>query len=177
MSCCSFIGRVLLAVIFIGAGVDKLTQPQSSIGLLNSRYPAFYKHLETTTKQYNVQLPVQLSPTSIKEQSMEIILGVGGAEVLLGLLVIFNLAWAGKLLSLLALSFVAVIHNPFIHGTTQAEKLSEQIQSLWTLGIAGALLIVGASSSNTCVPADSKTTGKSKGVTPTAQPSKKAKRN
>lgn len=49
---------------------------------------------------------------------MEIILGVGGAEVLLGLLVIFNLAWAGKLLSLLALSFVAVIHNPFIHGTT-----------------------------------------------------------
>ncbi|CAD8142459.1 unnamed protein product [Paramecium pentaurelia] len=176
MSCCSFIGRILLAVIFIGAGVDKFMQPQNSVGLLNGRYPAFYKNLETTAKQYNVPLPVQLSPTSIKQFSNEIILGVGGAELVLGLFVILNQAWAGKLLSLLTLSFVAVIHNPFIHGTTQAEKLSEQIQGLWTLGIAGALLIVGASSSSkTCAPV----AVKSKGVTPTAPAAstKKAKRN
>ncbi|CAK65802.1 unnamed protein product (macronuclear) [Paramecium tetraurelia] len=176
MSCCSLIGRVLLVIIFIGAGVDKFLQPHGSVGLLNARYPAFYKTLETSAKQFNVPLPVQISPTQIKQISQEIVYGVGGAEIILALFVILNQRWAGKLLSFLTLSFVAVIHNPFIHGTTQDEKLTESIQGLWTLGIAGALLIIGASSAQTCA-ATSQTKAEKPKQTAPAAPTKKAKRN
>ncbi|CAD8063996.1 unnamed protein product [Paramecium sonneborni] len=174
MSCCSFIGRVLLVVIFIGAGVDKLMSPQNSVALLNGRYPGFYKFLDSTIKQYNVQLPDQLQPEAIKKISTQIIQGVGVAEIFLSFFVILNYGWAGKLLFLLTSSFIVIIHNPLIHGKTQDEKLSEQIQALWTLGIAGALLIIGASPSQVKAPVPASTKGK--GVAPTA-PSKKAKRN
>lgn len=50
MSCCSYIGRILLVIVFIGAGVDKLMQPENSAGFLNARYPAFYKSLEAPAK-------------------------------------------------------------------------------------------------------------------------------
>ncbi|CAD8067933.1 unnamed protein product [Paramecium sonneborni] len=170
----AILGRVLLAVIFIGAGIDKLKNPQHSVGLLNGKYPKFYEHLQSELKQYNLQLPVQLQPKEIQKISNELIMGVGVVEVLLSLFVVLNQGWAGKLLSFLVLSFVAVIHNPYIHGSSQSEKLAEQSQALWTLGIAGALMLIGTSSKNVNVTAQPAT--KSKGVAPVA-PSQKAKKN
>jgi uncharacterized membrane protein YphA (DoxX/SURF4 family) len=36
------IGRILLAVIFLHAGIAKFQKPEQAIGILNERYPALY---------------------------------------------------------------------------------------------------------------------------------------
>jgi uncharacterized membrane protein YphA (DoxX/SURF4 family) len=47
MSFGTIVGRVLLALIFIGAGVDKLNKgPEGTAEYLNARYPVFHKHAE-----------------------------------------------------------------------------------------------------------------------------------
>ena len=43
----ALIGRILLALIFIGAGVDKFVKgPEGNAAFLNARYPVFHKYLE-----------------------------------------------------------------------------------------------------------------------------------
>lgn len=57
MGLTAFFGRVFLVVIFIGAGVTKLQNPKEAAGILNARYPTFYKHIAEHAKTYNVPLP------------------------------------------------------------------------------------------------------------------------
>lgn len=45
MGLTSFIGRLLLAIIFIGAGVNKFLAPKDTVDLFNARYPVVHEYV------------------------------------------------------------------------------------------------------------------------------------
>ncbi|KAM3146419.1 hypothetical protein pb186bvf_001388 [Paramecium bursaria] len=141
MGLLSFVGRVLLVLVILGAGVDKFQNGAKSVKLLEERYPLFHTHFAQLTKPY-FQLPVQIEPAHLKVHYPVIIQAVGGLEVGLAVFIIFfNSKFAGILLSYLILSFILVIHNPAL--AKDSTRAFEIFQALYNLGIAGGLLLVG----------------------------------
>lgn len=111
----SLAGRVLLVLIFLGSGLDKVAHQEMTLGYMNS-----------------VHLP---APQLLLWLSVLIEIGAGLA-IVLG----WNARWAAALLFLWMIPVTAVFHNPWAGDPSQAQM--QMIHLMKNLSIMGGLLML-----------------------------------
>jgi putative oxidoreductase len=111
----TLIGRVLLALIFLGSGLDKVVHQEATLGYMNS------VHLPA------VQLLLWLS----------VLVEIGaGLALVLG----WRARWGAALLFLWMIPVTAVFHNPWAGDPSQAQM--QMIHLMKNLSIMGGLLLL-----------------------------------
>lgn len=129
------LGRLLLVLMFLASGVDKVSNPAPGQALLNARYEATEKFVG------RLGVPLPLSAEVVKELS-QVIIQIMGVLMLVGaMLTLFNLRYGPGLLTAQMILITVVIHNPML-ATSSQETQNELIQALKNLAVIGGLLQV-----------------------------------
>lgn len=110
----TLVGRVLLVLVFLSSGLDKVVHPEATLGYMNS------VHLPAA------QLLLWLS----------VLIEIGaGLAIVLG----WKARWAAALLFLWMIPVTAVFHNPWAGDPSQAQM--QMIHLVKNLSILGGLLL------------------------------------
>ncbi|CAD8177753.1 unnamed protein product [Paramecium octaurelia] len=140
------IGRILLAFLFVNAGLSQLNNTDPFVQFVNVRYPHFINYVQKLTG-HSLDCAEFLKPTNFIQHTPCLIQTIGAAQVLLGIGVGIGIQGAGCLLALLSIIITAFVHNPIIYSNfvnAQAEYLS----IVFNVGIIGALFLVGKGRKN-----------------------------
>ena len=107
-----FTARTLIVLVFIGAGVSKIQDPNNAwiVGATQSGIKFGLEH----TKKYGIELPAIINENVRKmlDRTPDLVLSIGIAMVSASALVIFGLKSAALILLVLIESFIVLIHLP-----------------------------------------------------------------
>ncbi|CAD8082155.1 unnamed protein product [Paramecium sonneborni] len=143
-----FIGRILLAILFVNAGFSHFLNQDSYIHYFNIRYPIFYQYaksipfIESSLTQFE-----QLQPTNFIKYTPQLIQALGFTQILFGFGVGLGIQKAGYLLAFLTVFITIYAHNPLIYSK-QVDIEREYIQIIFNVGIIGALFLVHKNKNN-----------------------------
>lgn len=110
----AFLGKLLILTIFIGAGIDKITQPANSTKLMREKLRLYDNWVKNN--YYPEIVPVK---PLIKNAPM-VILSIGIAELVFPLLVLMGYNRLAFPLLPMVLGFTIVVNNPFYRTLTYA---------------------------------------------------------
>jgi|NOAtaT_6_FD_contig_81_1090840_length_540_multi_3_in_0_out_0_1 uncharacterized membrane protein YphA (DoxX/SURF4 family) len=150
MSALQFIGRLLFVIIFIGSGVEKITQTAKHAGYLNHVYPSFHNWVQTN---YGTLIPIPqcVSPSAIQKDSTLIIQATGGFLIACSLFILFNIKFLKSLgalgLSTFLVATILIFHNPY-NTNNREEYVKQSYAMLYNVALVGVSLILGFTSSN-----------------------------
>lgn len=128
------LGRFLVVLICILGGVSKFADPHHSEKLLIESYSKTY----AKSKEFGAIIPI--APIIIASYSQQLIYFTGFLLLLGSALVIFNIKLGSIIISLMFLSFNAVVHNPLIHAKFEDKLYNTQAFLLNLIIIAGCLM-------------------------------------
>jgi putative oxidoreductase len=111
----ALVGRVLLALIFLGSGLDKVMHPDMTLAYMNSA------HLPAAQPLLWLSALVEIG---------------SGLALVLG----WKARWGAALLFLWMLPVTAVFHNPWAGDPSQAQM--QMIHLMKNIAITGGLLMV-----------------------------------
>ncbi|CAD8107487.1 unnamed protein product [Paramecium primaurelia] len=135
------IGRILLALLFINAGLSQLNNTDPFVQFVNVRYPFFYDYVQKLTG-HSLDCTEILKPTNFIKHTPCLIQTIGAAQIILGLGVVIGMQGAGCLLALLSVIITVFAHNPIIYLNNVNAQV-EYLNIIFNVGIIGALFLVG----------------------------------
>ncbi|CAD8171253.1 unnamed protein product [Paramecium octaurelia] len=135
-----YIGRILLAILYVHAGFSQFFHQDSYIHYVNIRYPVFYAYAKNLigSPLENIET---FKPANFIQYTPNIILGFGITQTLLGFAVGIGFQKAGYLLAFLTVIITGYAHNPLIYSK-QVDIDREYLQIIFNIGIIGALFLV-----------------------------------
>jgi uncharacterized membrane protein YphA (DoxX/SURF4 family) len=143
----TLVGRLLLAAIFLGAGLSKIKDQKESSAFLSDNYRKFHDWvlydlgLDSVVGRYEPEL---LLPKGISAHSKEIILYTGYFEVGVAALIVAGVGFGGWLAGNFVLLATAIFHNPFL-SKDKSEYTQQTYFLLANFAIIGGCFLVGSS--------------------------------
>ncbi|CAD8078783.1 unnamed protein product [Paramecium primaurelia] len=141
-----FIGRILLAILYVNAGFSQFFNQDSYIHYVNIRYPVFYGYASNLIGSYLENIEI-LKPNNFIQYTPNLILVLGVTQILFGFGVGLGIQQAGYCLAFLTVIITGYAHNPLIYSN-QVDINREYLQIIFNIGIIGALFLIRKNKNN-----------------------------
>ena len=137
MACmCALIARLLMAIIWIGAGVNKFQNPQPVIRIASASINNF-----DTWISKDLQIGQIPEKNLIHENMNHIIMGIAGVQILGGLFLVTGYKLGAFMLTFLVIPLTVFVHNPWYSYWNAKERIVQSKLTVINLLIYGSLLM------------------------------------